>query len=361
MKCNATRTACQAEGSPALNTVKTTMNEADIELLVRMHRSMLRIRMAEERIGELVAERKVICPAHLSIGQEAVAVGVCSALKRDDYLFSTHRAHGHYLAKGGDLNGMMAEVFGKENGCSGGRGGSMHLVQPENGIMGTSSIVGGCFPIAVGGGLASSLRKDGKVSVVFFGDGAMDEGAFFESINFAAIRKLPVIFVCENNFYATHMRICRRITCDRDEDDRGAEMCDCDQLIRRAHLFHVEARRVDGNDVQAVYEAASEAVDHARNGKGPYFLDCMTYRWRGHVGPSWDVDMGLRSQTEIDAWKDKCPIKRIEECLRADASIDNTYVKSIYEDVRREVDEAIKFANDSAYPSPGSAKDKVYR
>ncbi|MCK4830222.1 thiamine pyrophosphate-dependent dehydrogenase E1 component subunit alpha, partial [bacterium] len=200
---------------------------------INNYRSMLRIRVAEECIGELVTEKKIVCPAHLSIGQEAIAVGVSSALKKEDYVFSTHRSHGHYLAKGGDLNAMMAELFGKKSGCSGGRGGSMHLVQPEIGILGTTSIVGGCLPLAVGAGLASMMRRDGRVSVVYFGDGAMDEGSFYESINIASVMKLPVIFVCEHNYYATHMRICRRIPCDRDESSGGAEMCSCDQLKRR--------------------------------------------------------------------------------------------------------------------------------
>ncbi|MBU0581298.1 MAG: thiamine pyrophosphate-dependent dehydrogenase E1 component subunit alpha, partial [Candidatus Margulisbacteria bacterium] len=259
----------------------------EVDELVSMLRSMLRIRMAEEQIGELVKKREIICPAHLSVGQEAIAVGVCSALTNNDYLFSTHRAHGHYLAKGGNLKAMMAEMFGRKTGCSGGRGGSMHLVQPDIGIMGTTSIVGGCFPIAVGAGLSLKLRDEKNISVVFFGDGAMDEGVFFESLNFAAIHKLPVLFVCENNYYATHMRICRRIRCDRQVNNlQQYEVCECDQLIKRVEAFNVPAKRVYGNDPVEVNKTARFMIDYIRSGQGPYFLDCLTYRWRGHVGPN---------------------------------------------------------------------------
>lgn len=333
----------------------------DAVQLLAWHRSMLRIRTAEERIGELVSEKKVICPAHLSIGQEAVAVGVCSALNVDDYVFGTHRAHGHYLAKGGDLKAMMAEVLGRKTGCSGGRGGSMHLVQPEVGVMGTSSIVGGCFPISVGAGLASAIRKDGRVSVVFFGDGAMDEGVFYEALNFASIKKLPVMFICENNYYATHLRICRRINCNRDKSDRNSDLCDCDQLMRRADFFNIPVKRIDGNDVKLVADAASEAVDHVRSGNGPYYLECITYRWRGHVGPNWDVDMGLRSQSEIDSWIKRCPIKRLEAVLESRGALSETHKAKIYGEVLGEVEDAVAYAMKSDYPAAGSVTKNVYR
>lgn len=326
--------------------------------LLEFYRKMFLIRRSEEMIGEMVAAGEVICPAHLYIGQEASAVGVCSNLKDDDYVFSTHRAHGHFLAKGGSVKSLFAEVFGKSGGCSGGRGGSMHLVCPEKGILGTSSIVGGCLPIGVGAGMSAFMKQNDKVSVIFFGDAAMDEGVFFESLNFAALKKLPVVFVCENNYYGTHMQICRRLPCDNDE--RGPMKCSCGILSKRVEPFNVPTSLVDGYDVVAMFNTAGEAVRHARAGKGPYFIEAMTYRWRGHVGPKWDVDMGLRSEEEIESWVKRCPINKLKIFLLNKCDVTNKELEEIEECVMNEVGEAVKHARECPYPAPSTLPNNVY-
>jgi len=205
------------------------------EVLLHLYKMMLKIRLVEEKIADLVAKREIICPCHLSIGQEAVAAGVCAALEKEDFVYSTHRNHAHYLAKGGSIKPMLAELYGRASGCSSGRGGSMHLVAGEIGFPGASAIVGGTIPHAVGSALAYSLQRNGQVAVAFFGDGATDEGVFYESLNFAALRKLPVVFVCENNFYSTHMHI----------STRHANV----DIYKKAEVFNLSALRIDGYNV----------------------------------------------------------------------------------------------------------------
>ena len=241
--------------------------------------AMTRIRVCEERLAELLLAGEIRCPTHLCTGQEAIAAGVCAALQHDDYVFGGHRSHGHYLAKGGELKAMVAELYGKTTGCARGRGGSMHLVAPEVGILGTVPIVAATIPIAVGAALASQLRRDGRVSVSFFGDGAVEEGAFHESMNLAGSRTLPVIFVCENNFYSSHLHLL----------ERRAK----DNIVEVAGAHGMPGYVLDGNDALAVFAVAQEAVERARSGGGPTFLECRTYRWRGHVGPALDIDVGV--------------------------------------------------------------------
>lgn len=248
------------------------------EQLISFFRGMQRIRLAEERIGQLVQSREVRTPCHLSIGQEAIPVGVCAALRQDDTLWGGHRSHGHYLAKGGDLNAMMAEIFGKATGCARGRGGSMHLVAPAQGIFGTVPLVAATIPLAVGAALSATLRGTDQVAVAFFGDGATDEGHFHESLNLAALYNLPVVFVCENNFYSTHLTLKERRVKDN--------------IVESAALHGLKGVVLDGNDVTSVYQAAQEAVRRARSGAGPTLLECRTYRWRGHVGPAADLEAG---------------------------------------------------------------------
>ena len=250
--------------------------ELSHEKLVWMYKTMLKIRRAEESIAKRVINKEIICPCHLYIGEEAVATGVCSGLEKDDYVFSTHRSHGHYIAKGGDLNEMMAEIYGKVTGCSSGRGGSMHIASPEMGLPGSSAIVAGTISLAVGAALAFSMQNKGAVSVAFFGDGAVDEGVFYESLNIASLYKLPVIFVCENNLCSTHLPI-------------SACLADTN-IYKKAKVFDIPGIKVDGNNVLEVYNAAKKAIENARCGKGPSLIECMTYRWRGHVGPNDDLD-----------------------------------------------------------------------
>ncbi|MBA7691514.1 Acetoin:2,6-dichlorophenolindophenol oxidoreductase subunit alpha [subsurface metagenome] len=302
-----------------------------------LYENMLRIRLFEERVAELLAnEAEIKCPTHLYTGQEAVAVGVCANLRNDDYVFSTHRSHGHYLAKGGDLRALMAELYGKATGCSKGRGGSMHLASPDVGLPGSSAIVAGTIPIAVGAAMSFKMQKKDSVSVVFLGDGAANEGVFYESFNFASLKKLPVIFACENNLFSTHMPISR---CLADTD-----------IYTKAETFKMTGVRVDGNNVVEVFTAAGKAIEDARGGKGPTLIECMTYRWRGHVGPNFDIDKGLRSKEELDYWMNRCPIKQFESFLAGHNVITESEKIQIYRSIDREIDEALSFARESPYP-----------
>ena len=312
------------------------------ETLRMMHETMVRIRKFEERVAELVSKNEIICPCHLYIGEEAVATGVCSALRKDDYVFSTHRSHGHYIAKGGDLKALMAELYCRATGCSRGRGGSMHITSHGVGLPGSSAIVAGTIPLAVGAALAFSLQKSDRVSVAFFGDGAVDEGTFYESLNFVALKKLPVIFICENNLYSTHLPI-------------SACLADTD-IYKKAEAFKMPGVKVDGNNVVDVHKVAKKAIENARLGKGPTLIECMTYRWRGHVGPSYDLDKGLRSKEELEYWMNRCPIKRLEEFLLKQGILSEK--NQIYEDIESEIEVALIFARESPYPDPN--KDELF-
>jgi len=263
---------------------------------------------------------------------------VCATLERTDTVWGGHRSHGHYLAKGGDLRAMMAEIFGKSTGCSGGRGGSMHLVAPDVGILGTVPIVAATVPLAVGAALAAKLRGEAAVSVAFFGDGTVEEGHVHESMNLAARYRLPVIFVCENNLYASHMHLLERRVRDN---------------LHEAGNFHgISGKREDGNDVLAVYEGALKAVDRARNGGGPAFLECRTFRWRGHVGPSWDMDVGLKRGGELKEWLAKYPIARARNRL-IELGTSEAAFEEIVDSAKEEIEQAMAYARQS--PSPGAS------
>lgn len=306
---------------------------------------MLRIRLAEERIGQLVASRELRTPCHLSIGQEAIPVGVCAALKQDDTLWGGHRSHGHYLAKGGDLNAMMAEIFGKATGCAKGRGGSMHLVAPEQGIFGTVPLVAATIPMAVGAALSAKLRGTDQVAVAFFGDGATDEGHFHESLNLAALYCLPVLFVCENNFYSTHLTLKERRVKDN--------------IVETASLHGLTGLMVDGNDVAACYQAAHQAVHRARGGEGPTLLECRTYRWRGHVGPAADLDVGADRARELDEWQRRDPIAQCRRLL-TECGVPSDWLDGLDAKVSAEVDAAVKFARQSPSPDESELLHHVY-
>jgi pyruvate dehydrogenase E1 component alpha subunit len=313
-----------------------------------MYVTMLRIRRFEEKVAELVYPLKeIICPCHLYIGQEAVATGVCSALKKEDWVFSTHRSHGHYIAKGGDIKALMAELYGKETGCSRGRGGSMHLSSPEQGLAGSSAIVAGTIPLAVGAALAFSMQGRDSVAVAFFGDGAASEGVFYESLNFASLKKLPVVFICENNLYSTHLPISACL----------AHI----QIWEKAQAFNMPGVRVDGNNVAEVFQAAKRAIDDARLGKGPTLIECMTYRWRGHVGPNYDLDKGLRSKEELDYWMQQCPIKALEEFLLTHGIIAESEKIKIIESIDKEVEDSVTFAKKSPYPDERNHLNHVFK
>jgi len=325
------------------------MTEPDVplsrDLLLHMYRAAVTIRRFEERVAEAVEAGEIKTPCHLYIGQEAIAVGVCATLQRDDYVWGGHRSHGHYLAKGGDMRAMMAELYGKVTGCSRGRGGSMHLVAPEVGILGTVPLVAGTIPLAVGSALASKLRGDHRVSVSFFGDGATNEGHFHESMNLAALYRLPVIFVCENNFYSSHMHLL----------DHRAE----DNIYKAGEAHGMPGVRLDGNDVIAVYRASVDAVNRARNRGGPMLLECRTYRWRGHVGPAWDLDVGVKRKDELKEWLPKDPIPRVRASL-VETGMRQEEFDRIEQEIRSELEEAVVFARESPYPDESELLDHVF-
>jgi TPP-dependent pyruvate/acetoin dehydrogenase alpha subunit len=317
------------------------------DTLRAMYLTMVRIRKLEEKIAELVSQGEIVCPCHLYIGQEAVATGVCATLEKGDLVFSTHRSHGHYIAKGGDVRALMAELYGKADGCSGGRGGSMHLASPEAGLPGSSAIVAGTIPIAAGAALAFSMQKKANIAVAFFGDGALGEGVLYEALNFASLKKLPVVFVCENNFYSTHMPV-------------TASLADTD-ISRKAGIFDMPGVKVDGNNVVEVYRAAKKAVKSARSGRGPTLLECLTYRWRGHVGPNYDLDKGLRSKKELEKWMARCPVKALEELLLEQGMMTDAVRAQIYKDVDGEIEEALSYAKESPYPEPNETVRHVFK
>jgi len=297
---------------------------------------MLKIRRFEEKIVERYPEQNMRTPVHLCIGQEAIAAGVCGNLKKGDYIFSTHRNHGHCLAKGMDINTLMAEFYGRITGCSRGKGGSMHPVAPECGILGTTAIVGGSIALAVGTGLASRLRKDGRISVAFFGDGAADEGIFHESLNFAALKKLPVLFVCENNFYATNSPQTARQPHDN--------------IAKRGESYHIPGFQVDGNQVLTIYETVKKAAARARAGKGPSLIECRTYRWKGHVGPDCDYERGCRPEKELRDWMKRCPIELFQGHILANKIITAAEINHFIKAIDKEIATAVKFGLESPLP-----------
>jgi TPP-dependent pyruvate/acetoin dehydrogenase alpha subunit len=258
-------------------------------MVERFYRSLYRIRRVEEEIARVYPSDKIKSPVHLSIGQEAVSVGVCEALRPDDVVFGTYRSHAYYLAKGGDLKKMMAELYGKVTGCAKGKGGSMHLVDVAHGVMGASAVVGTTIANAVGYAYALKLQRKNSIVVSFFGDGATDEGVFHESLNFAALKQLPLIFICENNSYAIHTHLLRR--------HKDANLCE------RVAAYGIAAEQIGNNDIFAIHERAKAAVSAVRARQaGPFFLECLTYRWKEHVGPNDDFHLGYRSYEEARPW-----------------------------------------------------------
>jgi len=317
-----------------------------IDIQKRLYKEMVLIRLSEEAIGDYRKKDEIKTPCHLYIGQEAIAVGVCNVLVKDDTVWGTHRSHGHYLAKGGDLKKMMAEVFSRLTGCSQGHGGSMHLVSKENGILGTVPIVAATIPIAVGAAMAYSIKKEERVAVPFFGDGATEEGHFFESMNLAAIYKLPVVFVLENNLQASHMHLRER---------RPA-----DNLDRLGDFFNMPSERVDGNDVLAVRDCAEKAILRARKGEGPSIIEARTFRWRGHVDWREDDDVGLLRKDNLNIWKPaKCPIKLLKRQMIAQG-VEASYFEDTDQDIAGCVKEAVAFALASPFPDESRLLDNVF-
>lgn len=313
------------------------------ETLLAMYTTMLTIRRFEGQVAELFAAGKLPGFIHLYIGEEAVATGVCTNLRPDDYITSTHRGHGHLIAKGGDLRLMMAELFGKKTGYCKGKGGSMHIADVGLGILGANGIVGGGPPIATGAALAAQYLGKDSVVACFFGDGASNQGTFHEALNMAAIWKLPVVFVCENNHYGISLHQSRHQTVS--------------DVADRAAAYDIPGVAVDGNDVVAVYEAAQEAVRRARAGGGPSLIECKTYRQRGHFEGD---PQNYKPQEEAAAWMAKDPIPRFESRLIQMGVLTPEKVKQLDASIQRKVGEAVRFAEESPFPAAEEIFEDVY-
>lgn len=313
------------------------------EKLVRMYRTMLRIRYFENRVKELFAAGEVPGSVHLYLGEEAIAAGVCAALKEEDYITSTHRGHGHILAKGGEMKYMMAELYGKATGYNKGKGGSMHIAWPDLGILGANGIVGAGIPIATGAAFSAKYRNSDQVTICFFGDGAASEGTFHESINIASFLQLPVIYICENNQYGVSTR---------QRDVRNIE-----DIADRAAAFGIPGLVIDGNDVLAVYEATYEAVVRARNGEGPTLIECKTYRWRPHFEGEPDT---YRPPEEVRHWLNREPIMPFRKQLLDQQVLTAADAEKIEQEVVQELDEAVDFARQSPFPDPETALEGLW-
>jgi TPP-dependent pyruvate/acetoin dehydrogenase alpha subunit len=306
-----------------------------------MFRSLYRIRRVEEEIARFYPSNQIKSPVHLSIGQEAVSVGVCEALQPHDVVFGTYRGHALYLAKGGDLSAMVAELFGKVTGCARGKGGSMHLIDTDANVMGTSAVVGTTIANAVGYAYALEYRRSPAVVASFFGDGATEEGVFAESLNFAALKRLPILFVCENNQYAIHTHQNRRRA--------RTEIC------AHARAAGIAAVRIEENDILQIYQYAKDVVNQLRAGQGPAFLEVMTYRWQEHVGPGQDYQLGYRTKSEAQPWMAN------DQLLRLESLIDPITRIGIQTEVDDEIGAAFAFAESSPFPEPEELFAHVFK
>ncbi len=311
---------------------------------LEMLRSMQTIRRFEERASDDYQAGAIYGVVHCYIGEEAVAVGVCAALNKDDQIISTHRGHGHCLAKGADLNRMMAELYGRQTGYCKGKGGSMHIADFSIGMLGANGIVAGGIPIVTGAGLAAQLEGKGRVAVSFFGDGASNAGPFHESINIAATWKLPMLYVCENNLYSA--------------GTTAAETLALSDVAARAAGYGIPGVVVDGNDVMAVYEAAEAAVNRARAGQGPTLIECKTYRWRGHTERPGQADP--RPQEEIEAWRQRDPINRFVTNLMNQELLTEEAWQEMDAEILAAIEDAVKFAEESPFPEPGAAVEDIF-
>jgi len=317
----------------------------DKRTLLSLYEKMLLIRLTEERIAEIYPDGEIRTPTHFSIGQEAVSAGVCQMLNRSDACFASHRCHAAYLAKGGGLNKMIAELFGRKSGVCGGRSGSAHLSSPEHNVF-AAPILGAMIPAAAGAALAFSLDNKKSVAAAFFGDAAIEEGVFFETLNFAIIKKLPMLFICENNFFSTHTHI----------KYRQPNI----PIYKRIGAMGIASAEVDGMKVEDVYTAAKERVEKIRKGSGPQFLECVTYRYREHVGPLYDFNNPYRTKKEVEKWMALCPVCRFEKELLRSGTLSNGSEKKLRAVIMNKVNGAIESARKSPWPSEGELLDNVY-
>ena len=318
----------------------TLTTEKQLEML----RSMQTIRRFEERASDDYQAGAIYGVVHCYIGEEAVAVGVCAALNSDDQIISTHRGHGHCLAKGADLNRMMAELYGRQTGYCKGKGGSMHIADFSIGMLGANGIVAGGIPIVTGAGLAAQLEGKGRVAVSFFGDGASNAGPFHESINIAATWKLPMLYVCENNLYSA--------------GTTAADTLALSDVAARAAGYGIPGVVVDGNDVMAVYEAAEAAVNRARAGQGPSLIECKTYRWRGHTERPGQEDP--RPKEEIEEWQQRDPINRFATSLMEHGLLTEEAWQKMDAEILEAIEDAVKFSEESPFPDPEAAVEDIF-
>ena len=318
----------------------------EYEKSIELYACMQRIRLVEEAISTRYVEQEMRCPVHLSVGQEAAAAGVCLALETRDKVFSTHRSHAHYLSKGGDLRKMLAEIYGKATGCIGGRGGSMHIMDLDVNMVASIPIVGSCIPLAVGSALADSLDGRDDVSIAYLGDASVEEGVFHESANFAKLRNLPVLFVCENNLYSVYTQLHER------QPDRP--------ITSLAEAHGIPTYHCDGNDVEEVYRSTLNALKNARSNKGPSFLLLDTYRWLEHCGPNFDNDIGYRTEAEFRIWKNRDPVILYKKNLLKKGILTEEGNVELKCEIQKEITAAFDFAKNSPYPDHLTAINHVY-
>jgi len=316
------------------------------EKIVEMYSSLLLIRKVELKIEEHYHEDEMKTPVHLALGAEASSVGICSNLRKEDYIFSNHRSHGHYLAKGGNLKSMIAEFYCKETGCAKGRGGSMHLIDKSVGHLGSSAIVGGGIPHAVGAAFASKMQGKDLVAVTFFGDAASEEGVFFESMSLASLKKLPVVFVCENNFYS----VCSHLSQRQVNGD----------IYKRAKAFDIPSFQVDGMNVLDVYQKAQEAVDYARGGNGPFLIENRVQRWRGHAGSGDPGAEKYRRPEDLDKKNFRDPIEEFENYINEHQILSQEEQQKMRIDVDGEIKEAFEYAKESPLPDIAELEKYLY-
>lgn len=325
------------------------MREANTESysLLELFKRMIWLRLTEEAIAKAYPMQEIRCPVHLCIGQEAVSVGAAVALMSGDSLFGTHRSHGPYVARGGDIGAMLAEIYGKVAGCSGGRGGSMHLADLAAGFWGAVPIVASTIPIATGMALGFQMRGEKRVSMVVFGEGATEEGVFSESIQYAALKKLPIVYVCENNAFAVNTPL---------EERRPAGFCIGDV----ARAYGLATATGDGNDADCVYRLCHKAVERARRGEGASYMEFATYRWVEHCGPADDSHLPCRSAEELEKWRRHCPIRNMERKILADGLATAEALEAITTQIGTEIDEAMCYAQSAPFPKQDSAATGVY-
>ena len=311
------------------------------QLIELFYRSFYLIRRVEEEIVKVYPTDKIKSPVHLSIGQEAISVGVCQSLCPEDVVFGTYRGHAMYLAKGGSLKKMIAELYGKVTGCAKGKGGSMHLVDQESRVMGTSAIVGTTIPLSVGYAYTLKFKCSSSIVVSFFGDGAVDEGAFHESMNFAALKRLPVLFICENNFYAIHSHHLSRHHSDN--------------IFERAKTYGMPAERIIDGDIFKIYDRVRFYSEKMRAGSGPAFIECVICRWKEHVGPNDDFVLGYRDEQEIRCWQER------DQLVVLRGLLDPVVREAIESKVEQEIEEAFEFAENSAFPGQAELFTDIFK